>query len=170
TRSYGRFFQRGVAPAGQLRHLLVRQSLSCAGCCRVRCGLRWLGLMSDVSGLLGIHGDVSCSFVVESGWGSQRPTVEGCTPKCLAMRLFDQPCSRSPAATVRRSCSPGSARIAGASSVDCGIVVLRKLGTGPHVASSWSPSILASSKSFRADVSAAGELFGEIGRVRMTVR
>src|SRR5690625_8023137 len=66
-----------VSSAGQLRHMLVRRTSSCTWCCCARCGLRGLGLMSDVSGLLGIHGDVSCSFVVESGWGSQRPTVEG---------------------------------------------------------------------------------------------
>ena len=36
-----------------------------------------------------VHG--ASSFVSVLGGVNQRPTVEGCTPRCLAIRLFDHP-------------------------------------------------------------------------------
>src|SRR5690606_19177802 len=47
---------------------------------------------------------------------NQRPTVDGCTPRRRAMRLFGHPCPRSPAATSRRSRTPGRSTSAWVSS------------------------------------------------------
>src|SRR5690625_5748033 len=86
------------------------------------------------------------------------------------MRLFDQPSPRNPAATVRRSSSRRLALIAGASSVDGGVAALGESGTGGHAASTWSPSVSASSTSSKVVAAVEEKLFGAIGRMRMTVR
>ena len=89
-----------------------------------------LGVVGGVHGVVSSRSSAVSVVSVRCATANQRPTVEGCTPSSRAIRLFDQPASRSSHPRARRpaTAAPPSSRMLWSGSPDgrAGRAVMRE--------------------------------------------